>query len=216
MGFYSFWSVTGSIVTKAVGVTGKIIKPILNGITNINNVIRDTAQVLSVVPIIGAVSSQIGAAANIVSSVSAAGAEIIGVAERYVGKHAQENVVSMPPSIEETEVQMSPIESPVPPAVFDVTPQYFQPMQPLPAPIMPKSNVLSHPERHILRVKRPSHRQKSATYEKDEVDELPERMGYLNIGSNVPKTITPHGVCTAAGAIPGGSEAYLWESVDIR
>ena len=26
-------------------------------------------------------------------------------------------------------------------------------------------------------------------YEKDEVDELSERMGYLDIGSNVPKTI---------------------------
>ena len=40
------------------------------------------------VPIIGAVSSPIGAAANIISSVSAAGVEIIEVGEeRYVSKH---------------------------------------------------------------------------------------------------------------------------------
>ena len=87
MGFYSFWSVTGSIVTKAVDFGAKIVKPILNGITNVANVVADTARVLSVVPVIGAVSSQIGAAANIISSVSSAGAEIIGVGERYVAKH---------------------------------------------------------------------------------------------------------------------------------
>ena len=126
MGFYSFWSVTGSIVTKAVGVAGKIIKPILNGITNIANTVRDTAGVLSMVPIIGAVSSQIAAAANIVSSVSSAGSEIIGIAEKYASKHAQENVVSIPPSIEKTEVQMSPIESPITPAVFNVTRSTFR------------------------------------------------------------------------------------------
>ena len=138
-------------------------------------------------PVIGAVSSQIGAAANIISSVSAAGAKIISVGEPYMAKHAQESVVSMPPSSEENGVQMSPIESPavamvtnvtgnasntppqISPAIFDVTPQYFQPMQPLPVPIVPKSN---HPERRILRVKRPGLRQKSAMYEKDEVDEL--------------------------------------------
>ena len=68
--------------------------------------------------------------------------------------------------------------------IFNVTPQYFQPMQPLPVPIVAKSNMLTHPERRILRVKRPSLRQKSAMYEKDEVDELSERMEYLNIGSN--------------------------------
>ena len=145
-------------MTKAVAFGSTVLKPILNGITNIANVVKDTAGVLSMVPIIGAVSSQISAAANIVSSVSSAGSEIVGSAEKYASKHAQENVVSMPPSIEETEVQMSPIELPASPAVFNVTPQYFPPMQPLPVPIVPKSNVLSHPESRILRVKRPSHR----------------------------------------------------------
>src|SRR5215217_223383 len=111
MGFYSFWSVTASIATKAVAFGSTVLKPILHGITNIANVVKDTASVLSMVPIIGAVSSQIAAAANIVSSVSAAGAEIIGVAERYTSKHAQENVVSMPPPIDEV-VQMEPIELP--------------------------------------------------------------------------------------------------------
>ena len=78
---------------------------ILNGITNIANVVKDTAAVLSVVAVIGAVSSQIGTAANIFSSVSS----IIGVAERYVWKHTP--VVPMAPPIEETEIQMTPIES---------------------------------------------------------------------------------------------------------
>ena len=50
------------------------------------NVVKDTAAVLSVVPVIGAVSSQIGSAANIISSVSSAGTEIISVGERYVAK----------------------------------------------------------------------------------------------------------------------------------
>ena len=75
------------------------------------------------------------------------------------------------------------------PAIFNVTPQYFQPMQQLPVLNVPKSNTLTHPERRILRVKRPSLRQKSAMYEKDEVDELAERMSFLKIGSNVPKTL---------------------------
>lgn len=60
-------------------------------------------------------------------------------------------------------------------------------MSPLPAPIVPKSNVLSHPERRILRVRRPSARQKASMYQKDEVDELADRMNFLDIGSNVPK-----------------------------
>ena len=141
----------------------------MNGITNIANVVKDTAAVLSVVPVIGAVSLQIGSAANIISSVSSAGAEIIGVGERYVAKHApQEPVVPMPPPLTmpvETEIQMTPIESQAvamvtnvtgnapstapqtSQAIFNVSPQTFPPLSPLPVPIVPKGTVLSHPER---------------------------------------------------------------------
>ena len=167
-------------------------------------------------PVIGAVSSQIGTEANN-SSVSSAGAEIISVGEQYVAKHAPQEPVSMPHPLilpEETEIRMTPIESQAvamvtnvtnapstPPqtsqAIFNVSPQTFPPLSPLPVPIVPKDTMLTHPERRILRVKRPSLRQKNDMYEKDEVDELSERMEYLNIGSNVPKTIrsgTPWGL----------------------
>ena len=110
---------------------------------------------------------------------------------------------------------MSLIELPASPAVFNVTPQYFPPMQPLPVPIVPKNNVLTHPERRILRVKRPSHRQRSAMYENDEVDELAERMEYLNIGSNVPKTIktgnSPWGLY-GSGNFGGKRSVFVWVS----
>ena len=153
----------------------------------------------------------------------------------WVAKHTPaEPVVSMPPPLilpEETEVQMTPIVSPVvtiatgvtgnasstppqiSPAVFNVLPQSFPPMQPLPAPIVAKSTVLTQPERRILRVKRPGLRQKNDMYQKDEVDELAERMEYLNIVSNLPKTIksgnSPWGLYGGGGNSGGKRRVFV-------
>ena len=224
MGFYSFWSVTGSIVTKAVGFGSKVLKPVLNGITNIANVVKDTARVLSLVPIIGAVSSQIGAAANIISSVSSAGVEIIDVGEWYVSKHnAPEPSVPFEsdPIVEEpSEVHsspplfipatMSPNVSPgsnvsQAPAIFNVLPPSNSVMAPTFAPIIPKSNV-SYPGRRILPMRRPSARKRQV----DEVEELSERLSFLDIGSSVPKRLKTGGLYGGGGGRERGQESAPW------
>ena len=165
MGFWDMFSVTGTLVAKAVGFGAKVIKPILNGITNIANVVKDTAAILSMVPVLGAVASQVGAAANIVSSVSSAGAEIIGVGERFVAKHAapepsesSEPVVSVPPPLFMAPVNESaamstnaspgivPSNTPQAAPVFNVVPAHFPGAAPLPAPIIPKSNDVTYPD----------------------------------------------------------------------
>ena len=146
----------------------------------------------------------------------------------------QEPVVSRPPSLTlpvETEIQMTPIESQAvamvtnvtgnassttsqtSQAIFNVSPQYFPPLSPLPVPIVPKGAVLSHPERRILRVKRPSLRQKNDMYQKDEVDELAERMESLNISSNVPKSnktgSSPWGLYGSGGKSGGKRSVFV-------
>ena len=131
----------------------------------------------------------------------------------------------------ETKIQMTPIESQAvavvtnvtgnassttpqtSQAIFNVSPQTFPPLSPLPVPIVPKGTVLTHPERRILRVKRPSLRHKNDMYQKDEVDELAERMEFLNIGSNVPKTIksgnSPWGLYYGGGNSGGKRSVFV-------
>ena len=85
-------------------------------------------------------------------------------------------------------------------------------------PIVPKGAVLTHPERRILRVKRPNPRQKNDMYQKDEVDELAEHWSFstsAQIYRKPSNRATPRGVCTAAAENPGG-EAYLCEVRERR
>ena len=55
-------------------------------------------------------------------------------------------------------------------------------------------------------------------YEKDEVDELYERMGFLNIGSNVPKTLkagnSPWGLYGSGGNSGGKRSVFVSQWID--
>ena len=237
MAFWDMLSVTGKLVTKAVSFGSKVIKPILNGITNIANVVKETAGVLSLVPVIGAVSSQIGAAANIISSVSSAGADIIEVGERYVAKHNApeptplENVAPMstanmpPPILEEpsaTATNASPGIVPNTPQatpVFNVVPVPFPTAAPLPVPILPKSNV--YPERRILQVRRPSAYERNRRYQKDhkyerdlrDILELLDEPAAPSNLSNVPQSMSMKtGGFLGSGLVSAGSKrgGALW------
>ena len=239
MGFWDVFSITGTLVTKAVSFGSKVIKPILNGITNIANVVKETAGVLSMVPVIGAVSSQIGAAANIISSVSSAGVEIIGVGERFVAKHApepsersesSEPVVSVPPPLFMAPVNESaamsinaspgivPSNTSTSP-IFNVVPAPFPTAAPLAVPIIPKSNV--YPERRILRVRRPSAYERNRRYQKahkyekdlrdilDLLDEPVVDVSSVPNGGNVPALIKSGGFL-GSSAVSAGSKRALW------
>ena len=158
-----------------------------------------------------------------------------------MAKHApQEPDVSMPPPLTmpvETEIQMTPNESQAVAmvtnvtgnasstkpqtrqAIFNVSTQTFPPLSPLPVPIVPKGTVLPHPERHILRVKGQVCARKTTCTRKM------TSMSWLNAWNfsisaqayqKPSKQAALHGVFMAAAAIPGGSKAYLCESVDGR